>query len=156
MRNIPCRLLILTGLYITTGILQASEIVIENVWVRAMPAGSRVSAAYASIINSGIKTDVLTYVESSIATHTILHSTKIHNNMAEMSAIDQLELPAGQTTLLQPGSIHIMLRNLNGTGLTPGTSVELLFHFRNALSQRIKAEVRTDTPSNIITSPQHK
>jgi hypothetical protein len=58
-----------------------------------------------------------------------------------MRPIDRLEIPAGGTVELKPGSYHIMLIGLNQE-LKPGDKIEITLTFEKAGEVKVTAEVR--------------
>ncbi|MCU0268434.1 MAG: copper chaperone PCu(A)C [Acidimicrobiales bacterium] len=59
----------------------------------------------------------------------------------EMREVDQVDLPAGETVELKPGSYHIMLLEL-AAPLETGSTIEVTLEFEKAGSQTVEAEVR--------------
>lgn len=62
-----------------------------------------------------------------------------------MQPIDSLELPAGDTVVLEPGSYHIMLIDLVAP-LETGQEIEVTLTFENAGERVVTVPVRDDAP----------
>lgn len=62
-----------------------------------------------------------------------------------MQPIDSLELPAGDTVVLEPGGYHIMLIDLVAP-LETGQEIEVTLTFENAGERTITVPVRDDAP----------
>ena len=58
-----------------------------------------------------------------------------------MSAVEKIDIPAGQTVKLEPGGYHVMIMNLSAD-LKAGDTVELTLTFQRAGKVTIKAEVK--------------
>lgn len=95
---------------------------IEGAWVRAMPPGQRVTAAYMRIV-AGQEAVLVRGVSSPIG-DAELHETQTIDGRARMRALDALELAAGASVTLAPGGRHIMLMGLAQTP-REGDSVRL-------------------------------
>ncbi len=81
-------------------------------WVRAVPPGSRVSAAYVELENRGSGADRLLAASSPIAGVVELHNVSREGGVMSMYPVESIPLPAGETTSLKPGGYHIMLIDL--------------------------------------------
>ena len=78
-------------------------------------ATAQVAGGYMAISNEGVQADRLIGVSSSIAASASLHETRVDaNGVASMSPVEALEIPAGDTVLLEPGGYHIMFMGLTG------------------------------------------
>lgn len=95
---------------------------IEGAWVRAMPPGQRMTAAYMRIV-AGQEAVLVRGVSSPIG-DARLHETQTIDGRARMRALDALELAAGASVTLAPGGRHIMLMGLAQTP-REGDSVRL-------------------------------
>lgn len=88
------------------------------------------SAAYFSISNYNDNPQVLIGVSSSVAHLVELHETTIVNDIASMSPIESVTIPAGETVEFMPAGKHIMLMDLT-QNLVIGDEVELKFQFES-------------------------
>ncbi len=82
---------------------------IANAWVRAAPPGAMTLAGYASVRNPCSKQVVLAAVSGIDFGMAMIHETRIENGISKMQHRDALEIPAGATAKLEPGSLHLML-----------------------------------------------
>ncbi len=115
---------------------------VEDAWVRAATAGSN-SAAYLTVHNSGQAPDRLLGGSAEFATATELHRTTIDEaGMALMGRVEGLDLAAGATVVLEPGSYHLMLMGLTRS-LTEGETVSLVLEFETSGPVTVQAEVRS-------------
>ena len=79
------------------------------------PTGSaQVAAGYMGISNEGDHPDTLIGVEVGFAAKAMLHTTEFSaDGVASMKHVEALEIPAGDTVVLEPGGYHIMLMGLS-------------------------------------------
>ena len=121
-----------------TAIAQTSELVIKNVWARAMPGGAQTGAAYATIISP--TADRLTAVSSPVAKTAQLHTMSMDDGIMRMRAVEGIDVPAGQAVTLKPGGFHIMLEGLNQP-LHEGQSFPLTLTFEKAGQRQVTVPV---------------
>lgn len=75
--------------------------------------GAQVAAGYMGISNEGDHADKLISVEVGFADQAMLHTTEFSaDGVASMKHVKALEIPAGDTVVLEPGGYHIMLMGL--------------------------------------------
>jgi copper(I)-binding protein len=128
------------------GVIQgALEIIHPNI---PQPAkGAKSAAGYMAISNAGDTPDRLIGVETPAAAKSMLHTTRVSaDGVASMTHLDAVEIPAGDTILLEPGGIHIMLMGLTGT-LTEGDMIPGALIFEQA--GRIEIEFMVDPPGGV-------
>ena len=78
-------------------------------------AGARSAAAYMAISNEGATAIRLIGIESAAAKKITLHNTEHGNDgVARMQPVAGIEIPAGETVVLEPGGLHVMLMGLTG------------------------------------------
>jgi copper(I)-binding protein len=99
------------------------------------------SAAYMLITNNGSVPDRLIRAESDIAHSTELHKSENVDGVMSMRPVDAVDIPAGGTAELKPGSFHIMLVGLM-RDLNAGEQIPITLVFENAGKITIDAEVR--------------
>ena len=110
-----------------------SSMKVSGAWARASSAMAAAGAAYMTIENSGSAADALVGASSPAAKTVEVHETvqmgtpapgaSADSGMMGMQPIARLEIPAGGTVELKPGSYHLMLIDLNGD-LVVGTTIE--------------------------------
>ena len=98
---------------------------IEDAWVRAMPPGQRMSAAYMRIVAAD-QAVLVRGVSSPIGTAS-LHETQTIDGRRRMRPLDALPIAAGAAATLAPGGRHIMLTGLTHTP-REGEFVRLCLH----------------------------
>lgn len=142
---------------------------IANPWARTSPMDTTYGAVYLELtsadgdqlVGASVSADVAGMVEihetvpadeaGSGATMgsdtTVPGSDTTVAGMGEMTMqpIDALELPAGETVVLEPGGYHIMLIDLVAP-LETGQEIEVTLTFENAGERTISVPVRDDAP----------
>jgi len=75
--------------------------------------GAKSAAGYMAISNEGAQADRLIGVETEAARKPGLHATEHGGDgVARMRPIAAIEIPAGETVVLEPGGMHLMLMGL--------------------------------------------
>ncbi len=98
---------------------------VRGAWVRAMPPGRAMTAAYATIENKGTVDVTLTGVSASRGDASLHESMRVDGRMS-MRPVEKLSIPAGGEIRLEPGGLHVMLMGLERVP-AEGESVELCF-----------------------------
>ena len=88
-----------------------ADIEISDQRVRLVPPGQKMTGAFMNIKNTGADLKVVS-AESSISEVVELHTHIKDGEVMRMRKIPAIELPANETTVLQPGSLHVMFINL--------------------------------------------
>lgn len=123
----------------------SKEVTISNAWVRSTPAGTTTSALYLNIINSTDKAVSLVGIKSPVTDRVELHETTNENGMMKMAEIPQIQIAAGDSTVLEPGGKHGMLFNLSNT-LNEGDELEFELIFKSYPAMPLKAPVQKGAP----------
>lgn len=146
---------LLAALMLTVpGLTQADPLqglTLHDPWVREMPPVADRSAGYVRIENSGSSDRALIAAESELFERVELHESREgEDGTMRMIHHDQIALPAGETTALEPGGYHIMLIDRIGEPLSEadGDDVPIRLHFDNGESAEVEAPVRRHAPDN--------
>ena len=121
------------------------NIIIENSWVRAAAPGTKVMAAYMTIVNNSVKPiemDIEKIISKGFK-KTEVHKSSL-NDMMTMEKIDTLIIKPNESLALEPGGLHFMLINPEKVP-EKNTAVEMLIFFTQGKETeviRIEAEVR--------------
>jgi copper(I)-binding protein len=118
-----------------------AEVVITDAWARPSSAMASAGAAYMTIQNNGSAADALVGASSPAATTVEVHETVVMGSSAPgatgdggmmgMQPVERLEIPAGGSVELKPGSYHIMLIGLK-QDLKAGDTIEITLTFEKA------------------------
>ncbi len=145
----------------------AGDIKISEPWARTSPMVAGAGAAYMVIENPGSAADFLVGGSSDIAKAVEVHETVAMESAAPMESagmgmespaasdagmapggtvmgmqkMDRLEIPAGGSVELKPGSYHIMLIDLTRE-LKAGEKIDITLKFEKAGDVKVTAEVR--------------
>jgi copper(I)-binding protein len=141
-----------------------ASIKVTEPWARSSSAMAAAGAAYMTIQNTGTAADALIGASSPAAKTVEVHETVAMESAAPsggmggsespmpaasagtggmmgMQPVARLEIPAGGTVELKPGSYHIMLIDLT-QDLKPGDKIEITLKFEQAGDVKVTAEVR--------------
>ncbi len=115
-------------------------IVIAGAWARPAPDAVDASTAYLRIHNTGQHDDALVSIQTADAALAELHTMNMYGDVAQMRHVNILDIPAGETVILEPGGLHIMLMGLKHP-LAEGDTLTLTLHFRSGRSVVVSAIV---------------
>ncbi|BCU07955.1 copper chaperone PCu(A)C [Allochromatium tepidum] len=125
--------------------VNAAGLEVGDPYVRAVPPGQPNSAAFMTLHNTGTEDRALIGAESPAAETVELHTHVEEGGLMQMRRIERIALPAGETTTLAPGGLHIMLIGLKSE-LAPGQTVELTLIQDDGERLAIQAPVRRLEP----------
>lgn len=78
-------------------------------WVKIMIPGAKVAGGYLTIENTGTEADRLVALKTTFAKKNEIHEMAMNNDVMTMRPLkDGLDIPAGETVILKPGSFHLM------------------------------------------------
>lgn len=129
-----------------------AQVTVQDAWVRATVPQQQATGAFMRLTS---KTDTkLVSARSSLTPNVEVHEMAMQNNVMSMRQVPAVELPAGKTVELGPGSYHVMLLNLKQQ-VKAGDTVPLTLVFEakdgKQESMDVNAEVRalnTGAPMN--------
>ena len=126
----------------------------EDAWVRSMPPGTEVAAAYGRVTNQSDQTAVITAVSSSMGEAAQIHDVIADGDQRRMVQLDAVSLAAGESTEFKPGGQHIML--LGVTAPPPeGSRVELCLQTANSAERCTSAPVQRQAPMPATETSGH-
>jgi periplasmic copper chaperone A len=128
---------------------------LENAWARRTPpmaqqeqgshGGSALgpdnSALYVTVKNQGREPDALISAATAVATAVELHEVIQKDGKMVMQPRPHVDVPAGGTLEMKPGSYHIMLLGLK-QALKPGDTVNVTLTFQKAGQMSVAAPVK--------------
>jgi len=140
---------------------QTSSIEVSNAWVRTVggmqPKEASASATgmqpkedsgpatgmFMVLKNNGSADDKLIKAESDVAKMVQIHLTEIDaNGVSSMHEVDGVDIPAGGSAELKPGSYHVMLIGLKQE-IKEGDMVTVTLTFQNGGQIVVEAPVKT-------------
>lgn len=132
----------------------ASAISVVDPWVRAtigsmateeagdmQMSSGLTSAAFMVLENHSDQPERLVSAVTDVAAVVEIHETVMENDIARMSPVDSVDIPANGSAELQPGGIHIMLMDVQ-RDLQPGDVVTLTLNFESGLELVVEAPVQ--------------
>lgn len=110
-------------------------------------AGAKAAAGYMVLANAGEHDDRLIAVETTAARSSSVHETEHGSDgVAKMKPVAALDIPAGETVVLEPGGLHVMLMGLTAP-LKEGDMVPAVLIFEEA--GRIEMEFSVDPADGV-------
>src|SRR3954462_12448238 len=93
---------------------KAGSLVIDHPWTRATPKSAKVAGGYLKITNTGSTPDRLVGGSADVSNKFEVHEMSMDGGVMKMRELKNgLEIPAGGTVELKPGSYPIMMMNLS-------------------------------------------
>jgi copper(I)-binding protein len=105
-------------------------ILVEDAWARPAEAGGT-TAVYFRVTNSGGEPDRLLGAETGFAQAAEFHQTAMEGDMVHMMAVSGIDVGPGETIVLEPGGLHLMLAGLVEQGLQPGDVFRITLVFES-------------------------
>ena len=133
------------GTLLVAATANADTMTVDDPYVREVPPGSPATAAFMTLHNSSDSTVRLISADNSIAEHTELHNHVELDGVMQMRQIEAIEVPAGGSTTLAPGGLHLMLIGLPSP-VSEGDQVGLSLTFDNGDTLELDAPVRPVMP----------
>lgn len=123
---------------------QATPLVIENAWVRALPPAQPSTAGYLTLVNNGDKTIVIVSASADVAEQVEIHTTRSADGLTRMQQLLGLDLAPGERLDLAPGGTHLMLLGLEKMPV-PSDRVQLCLQLASKSEVCTLAEVRKNS-----------
>jgi len=92
---------------------------------------AKAGAGYMAITNDNEEADRLLEVKADFP-RVMLHTTEEKDGIAKMIHLEAIDIPAGDTVLLEPGGLHVMFKGLDGDPLEEGEEIPATLVFENA------------------------
>ena len=115
---------------------------VEQAYIRAMPPGQQVTAAFLKLVNNSDRACVITGGSSPIASEIQIHEHQHSDGMMKMRPLPSVTVEAGQSLMFEPGQLHLMLFGVPTT-LVPGDLQVFALTTENCGSLLVQAEVRS-------------
>ena len=116
----------------------SANVDVKDAWVRSTVPGQMGTGAFMKITaKTGAK---LVGVSSPVAGVGEVHEMKMDKDIMRMRAVPALDLPAGKTIELKPGSYHVMLMDLKQP-LLKDSKVPLTLMFKDAKGVQTRMEL---------------
>lgn len=96
----------------SAGEFTAGDITVSNPWSRATVGAARNGVVYLTIANRGGEVDRLVAVATAVAGMASLHRSAMEGGVMKMRPVAAIAVGPGETAVLKPGGLHIMLMNM--------------------------------------------
>ena len=96
----------------------------RDAWVRSMPPGAQVSAAYGMLMNHGDQTVTLATVSSGISGAAEMHGVIADGDQRRMMQLESIDIAPHETLIFEPGGLHIMLLDITAPPVE-GETIEI-------------------------------
>ena len=84
----------------------------KDAWVRSMPPGAQVTAAYGMLMNHSDQTVTLSTVSSEISGTAEMHEVIADGDQLRMAELESIDIAPHKTLIFEPGGRHIMLLDI--------------------------------------------
>jgi len=121
--------------------LFASNIEVNDAYVRATPPSLPNSAAFLTLKNNSDQNRVLVKATSNIAKAVELHTHDMKNGVMKMYQVPEIIIPKHNTIVFQPGGFHVMFIGLEHS-LKTGENVTFTLEFKNGETKTITAPIK--------------
>jgi len=120
-----------------------SAVSVEDAWSRTSPAAAA-NAAFYMALEGGSEADTLVSASSDACGVTELHISVMTDGVMSMQHLPEgIDIPAGETVMLEPGSFHVMCIDRQQEFVV-GDSVPLTLEFASAGTVNVNAEIRDE------------
>jgi copper(I)-binding protein len=148
-------IIFVTGLFsLAAAADKASDLVLENAWVRALPPSQSNTAAYLTLVNRGKTAVGIVGASADIARSVEMHTTRMIDGYMRMEQLQKLALAAGERVDFVPGGAHLML-----LGLTfmpePGDLIRLCVKLLTGEEVCTEAETHKTSPDSPAQNHSH-
>ena len=117
----------------------AEAVTVSNPWARATVQGQKGAGVFMTL-TSTVDTRLMS-ASSPVAAFGQVHEMRMEGDVMKMHALKEgLEIPAGKTVELKPGSYHVMLMDLK-TPLLKETTIPVTLVFIDAKGVETKTEL---------------
>lgn len=108
------------------------DLVIDQPYARATPPNAKVAGGYLMITNNGDEADRFIGASADFAKRVEIHKMAMENDVMKMSPVPEgLEIPAGGSVQLKPGSFHLMFMSI-ATQLNEGDVQTITLEFEKS------------------------
>jgi len=120
-----------------------SSVSVDDAWGRTSPS-SAANAAFYMVIEGGSDPDTLVSADAAACGLTELHISIVTDGVMSMQHLpDGIDVPAGETVMLEPGSFHVMCIDRQ-QDFVAGTSIPLTLEFAGAGTVEVNVEIRDE------------
>ncbi|MCG9659176.1 hypothetical protein C9980_11910 [Vibrio mediterranei] len=114
---------------------------VNDAYARATPPNATTSAVFATIENTGDKDRVIVEAASQASSVVELHDVIMDGDVMKMRQVKSITVPANGQTTLKPGSLHIMLLDVEKP-MKEGETINVELTFANGEVQVLTVPVK--------------
>ncbi|PCD85855.1 hypothetical protein VME0621_04766 [Vibrio mediterranei] len=114
---------------------------VNDAYARATPPNATTSAVFAIIENTGDKDRVIVEAASQASSVVELHDVIMDGDVMKMRQVKSITVPANGQTILKPGSLHIMLLDVEKP-MKEGETINVELTFANGEVQVLTVPVK--------------
>ena len=129
---------LITALCLLAGATAHAQVDVADAWARATGKGQQATGVFMNL--TAKKATRLVGVKSELTPFAQVHEMKMDKDVMKMQAVTALDLPAGQTVSLKPGSYHVMLMDLKAP-VAEGSHVVVTLMFEDAAGVKTQQDV---------------
>ncbi|WIO74070.1 copper chaperone PCu(A)C [Porticoccaceae bacterium LTM1] len=119
----------------------SAKLEVVDPYVRAIPSGRTVTAAFFTLDNKSDQTCHLVAATADNVERAELHNHILEDGLMKMREVDKVVVPAGEQTIFKPGGLHIMLYGVS-RNMSHGDKIQLTLEFEDCDNLAVDAEVR--------------
>ena len=127
------------ALWVCAAFTVHAQVEVSDAWVRATGQGQKATGVFMNL--TAKKATRLVGVKADLTGSAEVHEMKMDKDVMKMQAVKALDLPAGQTVALKPGSYHVMLMDLKAP-VAQDSQVVLTLLFEDAAGVKTQKEVK--------------
>jgi copper(I)-binding protein len=127
------------ALWVCAAFTAHAQVEVSDAWVRATGQGQKATGVFMNL--TAKKATRLVGVKADLTASAEVHEMKMEKDVMKMQAVKALDLPAGQTVALKPGSYHVMLMDLKAP-VAEDSHVVLTLLFEDAAGVKTQKEVK--------------
>lgn len=114
---------------------------VNDAYARATPPNATTSAVFATIENTGDKDRVIVEAASQASSVVELHDVIMDGDVMKMRQVKSITVPANGQAILKPGSLHIMLLDVERP-MKEGETINVELTFANGEVQVLTVPVK--------------
>ena len=120
-----------------------SSVSVDDAWGRTSPS-SAANAAFYMVIEGSSEPDTLVSADAAACGLTELHISTVTDGVMSMQHLpDGIDVPAGESVALEPGSFHVMCIDRQ-QDFVAGASIPLTLEFAGAGTVDVNVEIRDE------------
>lgn len=140
--NIFYRVLTAATLLITSFVSLASDISVNDGYIREVIPGSTVTSSYMTVTNNGSQAIKLIGAKSDLIPRIEIHEHTMADGMMKMRQVSHIDIAAGKSAILQPMGLHLMMFEL-AKPLKQDEQVAITLVFDHNVTKEIVLPVRS-------------